>query len=87
MRTYGKSNRIVGNMIKDNLGAGATLGGPDNYLARNIFQSNAAGALAAATDDTIARNEHANTFLLDSGEVDTAGITRSAPHLTEGWTQ
>ncbi len=78
----------IPNPEDDNIefGAGAKLGGPENYLARNTFQNNATGALAAATDDTIARNEHANTFLLDSGEVDTAGITYSASHLTEGWT-
>lgn len=85
--TYGKSNRIIGNLIKENLGVGATLSGPDNYLARNTFQNNATGALAAATDDTIARNEHANIFLLDSGEADVAGVTRGATRQTEGWGQ
>ncbi len=35
--TYGKSNRIIGNRITDNLGSGAKLGGPENYLARNTF--------------------------------------------------
>jgi len=76
--TYGKSNRIISNIIMDNLGGGAKLGGPENYLARNTFQNNATGALAAATDDTIARNEHANIFLLDSGEVDSVGVTYGA---------
>ena len=85
--TYGKSNRIIGNLIKDNLGAGAKLSGPDNYIARNTFQSNATGALTAATDDTIARNEQANIFLLDSGELDGAGVTRGDTRQAEAWSQ
>src|SRR5262249_58069186 len=42
--TYGKSNRLLKNTVKENQGPGAKLGGPDNYLARNLFQGNMAGA-------------------------------------------
>ncbi|HXG17538.1 MAG TPA: hypothetical protein VNN62_00495 [Methylomirabilota bacterium] len=43
--------------------------------------------MTAAADDTIARNEYANIFLLDSGEIDVAGVTRGATRQIEGWGQ
>jgi hypothetical protein len=74
--TYGKSNRILKNLITDNLGVGVKLDGPDNYLARNTFQRNAIGAMTEETDDTVARNDDANIFLLASGEIDQAAMTK-----------
>lgn len=74
--TYGKSNRILKNLITDNLGVGVKLDGPDNYLARNTFQRNAIGPVTAETDDTVARNDDANIFLLASGEVDQTAMKK-----------
>jgi hypothetical protein len=85
--TYGKSNRLIGNTLKKNQGPGAKLGGPDNYLARNLFQGNVAGALASAADDGIGWGQEANVFLLPSGEVDVAGITRRGERVGDAWSQ
>jgi hypothetical protein len=43
--------------------------------------------LAAAMDDTIARDEYASIFLLDLGEVDRAGATRGDTRHADAWTQ
>lgn len=85
--TYGKSNRVIKNTVKENQGPGAKLGGPDNYIARNIFQSNTAGALAATADDSLGHDQEANVFLLPSGEVDETGITRRSERVGDAWSQ
>lgn len=85
--TYGKSNRVIKNTVKENQGPGAKLGGPDNYIARNIFQGNAATALTSAADDSVGRGEEANTFLLPSGEVDETGTTWRGERVGDAWSQ
>lgn len=85
--TYGKSNRMIKNTVKENQGPGAKLGGPDNYIARNIFQSNTAGALAATADDSLGHDQEANVFLLPSGEVDETGIARRSERVGDAWSQ
>lgn len=81
--TYGKSNRLITNLITDNLGSGAKLGGLHHYIAHNTCQSNAIGAVGEAADNAIARDELANIFLLDSGEVDAGGATHGRTRHAE----
>ena len=85
--TYGKSNRLIGNIIKENHGPGAKLGGPDNYVARNTFQANAAGALTSEADDRLGRAEEANVFLLVSREIDDSWMMHSDAKDTDGWSR
>jgi len=85
--TYGKSNRLIKNTVKENLGPGAKLAGPDNYVARNLFQGNTAGALAASADGSLGCDQEANVFLLPSGEVDETGITRRSERGGDAWSQ
>lgn len=85
--TYGKSNRLIGNTVKENHGPGAKLGGPDNYVARNRFQGNGATALTSAADDHLGQDEEANMFLLPSGEQDVAGVARQDAQPTDGWSR
>lgn len=87
IETYGKSNRLIANVVSGSHGPGAKLGGPDNYSARNIFQNNGTGAFASDADDHIGRGHEANVFLLESGDVDVAEVTRGGGTLGEGWTR
>jgi hypothetical protein len=61
------------------------LGGPDNYVARNTFQANAAGVLTSEADDRLGRAEEANVFLLASGEIDDAWMTHPGTTGADGW--
>jgi hypothetical protein len=83
--TYGKSNRLIGNIIKENHGPGAKLGGPENYVARNTFQANTGGALTSMADDRLGQAEEANVFLLASGDLDESWMTHSGTTGADGW--
>jgi hypothetical protein len=62
--TYGKSNRPIGNTVKEHHGPGAKLNGPDHYVACNRFQASGTTAFTSAADDDLGQDEEAHVCLL-----------------------